>query len=398
MDKIFTLIDQQQQQLDKTINLIASENLSTDAVRAATGSVLSDKYAEGYPGRRYYSGCNIVDEIERIAIDRACKLFGAEHANVQPHAGSTANFAVYQALIKPGDKVLAMDLAAGGHLTHGHKLNFSGKLYSFIGYGVDPKTGLIDYEVVRQLAREHKPKIIVAGASAYSRIIDFAKFADIAREVGAYFMADMAHIAGLVAAGIHPSPVPYADVVTTTTHKTLRGPRGGLILCKREHAALIDRTVMPGIQGGPFLHSIAAKAVAFEEALQPEFKVYAQEIVQNMKALTKALVVRGYQAVSGGTDNHLVVIDLRNKGIKGNVAEEKLAALGIFVNRNCIPFDPEPPLVTSGIRLGTAQITTRGLAEADMQDIANIIADCLESKAADDDLAGRISHLVARYK
>lgn len=398
MDKIFSLIDQQQQQLDKTINLIASENLSSDAVRAATGSVLSDKYAEGYPGRRYYSGCNIVDEIERIAIDRACKLFGAEHANVQPHAGSTANFAVYQALIKPGDKVLAMDLAAGGHLTHGHKLNFSGKLYTFIGYGVDPKTGLIDYEVVRQLAHEQAPKIIVAGASAYSRIIDFAKFADIAREVGAYFMADMAHIAGLVAAGIHPSPVPYADVVTTTTHKTLRGPRGGLILCKREHAALIDRTVMPGIQGGPFLHSIAAKAVAFEEALQPDFRVYAQHIIRNMKALTDSLVARGYQAVSGGTDNHLVVIDLRNKGIKGNAAEEKLAALGIFVNRNCIPFDPEPPLVTSGIRLGTAQVTTRGLVEADMQNIADIIADCLESKASTDDLAGRISHLVARYK
>lgn len=355
------------------IELIASENFVSKAVMAAMGSPLTNKYAEGYPGKRYYGGCEFVDQTERLAIARAKELFGADHANVQPHSGSQANFAVYFTFLKPGDTILGMSLAHGGHLTHGSPVNVSGSQYHIVSYGVSEETGMIDYEEVRRIALEAKPKLIVAGASAYSRTLNFAKFREIADEVGAYLMVDMAHIAGLVAAGLHPNPVPYADVVTTTTHKTLRGPRGGMILCKEEHAKAIDKAIFPGIQGGPLCHVIAAKAVSFKEALQPEFKEYQQQVVKNAKMLAQSLVDRGFDIVSGGTDNHLMLVDLRKKNVTGKAAEKILDEVGVTCNKNAIPFDPEKPFVTSGIRLGTPAVTTRGMKEDEMVTIAEII-------------------------
>ncbi|HHW92372.1 MAG TPA: serine hydroxymethyltransferase [Firmicutes bacterium] len=355
------------------LELIASENFVSRAVLEAAGSVLTNKYAEGYPGKRYYGGCQFVDMVERLAIDRAKELFNAEHANVQPHSGAQANTAVYFATLDPGDTILGMSLTHGGHLTHGHPINISGKYYNVVSYGVSRETGRIDYEEVRRLARQHKPKLIVAGASAYPRVIDFGIFGEIAREVDAYLLVDMAHIAGLVAAGLHPNPCTVADFVTTTTHKTLRGPRGGMILCKGQYAADIDRAVFPGIQGGPLMHIIAAKAVALREALAPDFKAYQEQVVKNAQALAQGLLELDFNLVSGGTDNHLVLVDLRNKGITGKEAEEILGAAGITINKNTIPYDPESPLVTSGIRLGTPAVTSRGMREGEMKVIAQLI-------------------------
>ena len=355
------------------LELIASENVVSEAVLLADGSVLTNKYAEGYPSRRYYGGCECVDVVETIAIERAKKLFGAAYANVQPHSGSQANCAAYNALIRPGDTVLGMSLDNGGHLTHGSPVNFSGQTYHFVPYGVNAETHRIDYDALEALAKEHKPALIVAGASAYPREIDFARLADIAHGVGAYLMVDMAHIAGLVAAGVHPSPVPYADVVTTTTHKTLRGPRGGLILCNDEEIAKkINKAIFPGIQGGPLEHVIAGKAVCFGEALKPEFKAYQHQVVLNCKALAEALVAEGFDLVSGGTDNHLILVDLRPMGITGKEMEKRLDEVHITVNKNAIPNDPEKPFVTSGVRVGTAAVTTRGLVEEDMKVIARL--------------------------
>jgi glycine hydroxymethyltransferase len=359
-------------QLDQ-IELIASENYTSAAVLAAQGSVLSNKYAEGYPGQRYYGGCEFVDVAEELARQRAKKLFGAEHANVQPHSGSQANAAAYMALLQPGDKVLAFKLDHGGHLTHGHKINFSGHLYDFAHYGVDPETEQLNYDNIADLAQLHQPKLIVAGASAYSRLFDFARLREIADRVGAYLMMDMAHIAGLVAVGLHPDPVPYCDIVTTTTHKTLRGPRAGLILCKQEHARAVDRAVFPGMQGGPLMHVIAAKAVAFQEALQPEFKVYQQAVLDNAKVMAASLVEGGLRLVSGGTDNHLLLVDLRKANVTGQEAEDALHVAGITVNKNLIPFDPQPPRVTSGIRIGSPAVTTRGFRQAEMKVVAESI-------------------------
>jgi glycine hydroxymethyltransferase len=355
------------------IELIASENFVSKAVMAAMGSPMTNKYAEGYPGKRYYGGCEKVDIAENLAIERAKELFGAEHANVQPHSGAQANMAVFFAVLKPGDTVMGMNLAHGGHLSHGSPVNMSGKQYNVVPYGVSEETGMIDYDEVRRIAHECKPKMIIAGASAYSRIIDFKFFSEVAKEVGAYLMVDMAHIAGLVAAGLHPSPVPYADFVTTTTHKTLRGPRGGLILCKEEHAKLINKAVFPGIQGGPLMHVIAAKAVCFKEALQPEFKEYAKQIIVNAKTLADGLVKNGFDIVSGGTDNHLMLVDLRKLGVTGKELEHNLDEVGITCNKNAIPFDPEKPNTTSGVRLGTPAATSRGLKEVDFAEIADII-------------------------
>jgi len=357
------------------IELIASENIVSKAVLLAAGGVLTNKYAEGFPGKRYYGGCVYVDEVEEIARERAKKLFGAEHANVQPHAGANANLAVFFALLQPGDTVLSMSLAHGGHLSHGSPVNISGKYFNIIPYGVSDETEVIDYDQVEALALEHKPKLILAGASAYPRVIDFARFRAIADKVGAYFMVDMAHIAGLVAAGLHPSPVPYADVVTTTTHKTLRGPRGGLILCREELAKAIDKAIFPGTQGGPLMHIIAAKAVAFGEALQPEFKEYQQQIIKNATALAKALTDKGFRLVSGGTDNHLMLLDLRDKGVTGKELEHRLDEVHITVNKNAIPNDPQSPFITSGVRIGTPAITSRGFKEEQMELIAGWIAD-----------------------
>lgn len=357
----------------RNLELIASENIVSPAVMAAMGSVLTNKYAEGYPGKRYYGGCEYVDVVENIAIERAKELFGAEHVNVQPHSGAQANTAVYFALLEPGDTVLGMNLAHGGHLTHGSPVNISGKYYNFVPYGVDDDTHRIDYDKVRALALEHKPKMIVAGASAYPRAIDFEKLSQIAKECGAYLMVDMAHIAGLVAAGLHQSPVPYADVVTTTTHKTLRGPRGGMIMCKAELAAKINKAVFPGTQGGPLMHTIAAKAVCFGEALKPEFKVYQQTIVDNAQALAKGLTERGFELVSGGTDNHLMLVDLRNFDLTGKELEKRLDEVYITANKNAIPNDPQSPFVTSGVRIGTPAVTSRGLQPADMDKIAEFI-------------------------
>lgn len=355
------------------LELIASENIVSPAVMAAMGTVLTNKYAEGYPGKRYYGGCECVDIAENIAIERAKKLFGAEHANVQPHSGAQANTAVYLALLKPGDTVLGMNLAHGGHLTHGSPVNISGILYNFVPYGVDEDTSMIDYDKVEFLAKEHKPKLIVAGASAYPRIIDFKRLSEIAKSVGAYLMVDMAHIAGLVAAGLHPSPVPYADVVTTTTHKTLRGPRGGMILCREELAKAINKAVFPGTQGGPLMHIIAAKAVCFGEALKPEFKTYQEQIVKNAKTLAASLMEEGFDLLSGGTDNHLMLLDLRKMGITGKELEHKLDEVYITVNKNAIPNDPQSPFITSGVRIGTPAVTSRGLVEDDMKTIAHLI-------------------------
>jgi glycine hydroxymethyltransferase len=363
-----------------TLELIASENSTSLAVLEAQGSVLTNKYAEGYPGRRYYGGCQYVDMAEQLAIDRAKKLFDAEYVNVQPHSGTQANLAVYMALLQPGDTILGMSLAHGGHLTHGSPLNMSGKYFNIVSYGVEPDSGLIDYEKVLQIALKHKPRLIVAGASAYPRAIDFDRFGAIARHSGAYLMVDMAHIAGLVAAGEHMNPVPYADVVTTTTHKTLRGPRGGIILSRKEYAAKIDKAVFPGIQGGPMMHIIAAKAVALHEAMQPEFVRYQRQVVKNARALANALRLRGFELVGGGTDNHMVLVDLGNKRVTGREAEEVLDKVGLTVNKNAIPFDPRPPAVASGIRIGTPSVTARGLDEMVMEKIAEVIYQAISFK------------------
>ncbi|WP_341301589.1 serine hydroxymethyltransferase [Lysinibacillus sp. FSL H8-0500] len=361
------------------IELIASENFVSEAVMEAQGSVLTNKYAEGYPGKRYYGGCEYVDVVENIARDRVKEIFGAEYANVQPHSGAQANMAVYHTILEPGDTVLGMNLSHGGHLTHGSPVNFSGVLYNFVEYGVTKDTQVIDYEDVRQKALEHKPKLIVAGASAYPREIDFSKFREIADEVGAYFMVDMAHIAGLVAAGEHQSPVPYADFVTSTTHKTLRGPRGGLILASKDWEQKLNKSVFPGIQGGPLMHVIAAKAVAFGEALQPEFKDYAKQIIANAKALAEVLIAEGVEIVSGGTDNHLLLLNVKSLGLTGKVAEHALDEVGITTNKNTIPYDTESPFVTSGIRVGTPAVTSRGFKEEDMKEVGAIIAAVLKN-------------------
>lgn len=377
--EIYEAIKSEEYREEYHLELIASENFVSRAVLEAQGSVLTNKYAEGYPGKRYYGGCMFVDKVEDIARERVKTIYGAEHANVQPHSGSQANMAVYFVVLNPGDNVLGMNLAHGGHLTHGSPVNFSGKLYNFYFYGVDRDTEMINYDSVWNLAKEVKPKLIVAGASAYPRIIDFEKFAQIAEDVGAYFMVDMAHIAGLVAAGLHPSPVPYAHFVTSTTHKTLRGPRGGFILCKKEFAKEIDKAVFPGIQGGPLMHVIAAKAVAFKEAMTPEFKEYQKQIILNAKAMAEELMRLGYRLVSGGTDNHLMLVDLRDKGITGKEAEKALEEAGITVNKNAIPFDPQPPTVTSGIRIGTPALTTRGMKEDEMRYVARLIHEVLSN-------------------
>jgi glycine hydroxymethyltransferase len=382
------------------IELIASENFVSRAVIEALGTVLTNKYAEGYPHKRYYGGCEYVDQVEDLARDRAKQLFGAEHANVQPHSGAQANMAVYFAVLEPGDTVLGMDLAHGGHLTHGSPVNFSGKLYNFVSYGVDEKNHRIDYDVVRELALKHKPKLLVAGASAYPRTIDFARLKEIADEAGSLFMVDMAHIAGLVATGHHPNPVPHADFVTTTTHKTLRGPRGGMILCKEKYAKQIDKSIFPGIQGGPLMHVIAAKAVAFKEALSEDFKAYSQQVVDNAAHLAKSLSARGFQLVSGGTDNHLILIDVRNFNLTGKQAEHLLDEIGITVNKNAIPFDPESPFVTSGIRIGTPAVTSRNMDQKAMEEIADIMALTLnnsEDEQAQQQARERVASLTRAY-
>lgn len=378
----------------RNIELIASENFVSEAVLSAMGTVLTNKYAEGYPGKRYYGGCQCVDVTENIAIERAKKLFGAEHANVQAHSGAQANTAVYIALLEHGDTIMGMNLAHGGHLTHGSKVNFSGKYFNIVPYGVSPETGKIDYDELERLAIEHKPKLILAGASAYPRTIDFERFSQIAKKVGAYFMVDMAHIAGLVAAGLHPNPVPYADVVTSTTHKTLRGPRGGLILCREELAQKIDKAIFPGSQGGPLMHIIAAKAVAFGEALKDEFKVYQKQILSNASTLAEALIAEGFDLVSGGTDNHLMLVDLRPVKITGKELEHRLDEVYITVNKNAIPFDPEKPTITSGIRVGTPAATTRGFREADMKEIASLIKlTATEFETRADEIRARVTAL-----
>lgn len=386
-------------QRDK-LEMIASENFVSQAVMEAQGSVLTNKYAEGYPGKRYYGGCENVDVIETLAIERAKRLFGAEHANVQPHSGSQANFGVYFALLQPGDTIVGMNLSHGGHLTHGSPVNVSGTYFNVVPYGVDAETQQIDYDEFRKIVLEAKPKLIIAGGSAYSRQIDFKKMAEVAHEVDAIFMVDMAHFAGLVAAGLHPNPVEYADIVTTTTHKTLRGPRGGMIFCKEKYAKAIDKAIFPGIQGGPLMHVIAAKAVAFGEALQPEFKVYAQQVIDNAKALAAALQEKGLTIVSGGTDTHVMLVDVRNTGLTGKEAEHLLDEVGITCNKNTIPFDPASPFVTSGIRLGTPALTTRGLQVKDMEEIADIIAVVLknpEDESVHEEASKRVAALCEAY-
>lgn len=382
------------------IELIASENFVSPAVMEAMGSVLTNKYAEGYPGHRYYGGCEYVDKVETLAIERAKKLFGAEHANVQAHSGANANTAVYFAFLQPGDTIMGMNLSQGGHLSHGSPVNISGKYYNVVPYGVTHETERIDYDEFARIAREAQPKLIVAGASAYPRVIDFERMAEIAHSVGAIFMVDMAHIAGLVAAGLHPSPVPYADIVTTTTHKTLRGPRGGLILCKEKYAKQIDKAIFPGLQGGPLMHVIAAKAVALGEALKPEFKEYAKQIIANCQALAEGLIAEGFRLVSGGTDNHLLLVDVRGQKMTGKTAEHLLDEVGVTCNKNTIPFDPESPFVTSGIRLGTAAVTTRGFKETDMKEVAAIIGLVLnnpEDAEKQAEAAQRVAALCAKY-
>lgn len=382
------------------IELIASENFVSPAVMEAMGSVLTNKYAEGYPGHRYYGGCEYVDKVETLAIERAKKLFGAEHANVQAHSGANANTAVYFAFLQPGDTIMGMNLSQGGHLSHGSPVNISGKYYNVVPYGVTHETERIDYDEFARIAKEAQPKLIVAGASAYPRVIDFERMAEIAHSVGAIFMVDMAHIAGLVAAGLHPSPVPYADIVTTTTHKTLRGPRGGLILCKEKYAKQIDKAIFPGVQGGPLMHVIAAKAVALGEALKPEFKEYAKQIIANCQALAEGLIAEGFRLVSGGTDNHLLLVDVRGQKMTGKTAEHLLDEVGVTCNKNTIPFDPESPFVTSGIRLGTAAVTTRGFKETDMKEVAAIIGLVLnnpEDAEKQAEAAQRVAALCAKY-
>ena len=394
-------IDQELNRQRNKLELIASENIVSKAVMAAQGSVLTNKYAEGYPGKRYYGGCEYVDVVEQLAIDRAKELFGAGYANVQPHSGAQANMAVFFALLTPGDTVMGMNLTDGGHLTHGSPVNMSGKYFKIVPYGVNEKTEMLDYDEIQRIANECKPKLIVAGASAYARTIDFQRMAEIAHSVGAYLMVDMAHIAGLVAAGLHPSPVPYADVVTTTTHKTLRGPRGGLILCKdEEFGKQFNKAIFPGIQGGPLMHVIAAKAVALKEALSPEFRAYAQQIVKNAKALADTLQADGFRIVSGGTDNHLMLVDLTSKNITGKLAQNLLDEVGITANKNTIPFEKLSPFVTSGIRLGSPALTTRGFKEEDMVEVANIIAlvlDNPEDEGARKEASQRVAALCAKY-
>jgi glycine hydroxymethyltransferase len=375
--EVYALIQKEAARQEENLELIASENITSRAVREAVGSVMTDKYAEGYPGKRYYGGCEYYDEVERLAIERAKQLFGAEHANVQPHSGANANMAVYFAVLQPGDTYMALDLAQGGHLTHGSPVNFSGILYKVVHYGVRRDTETIDYDQLRELARAHRPKLIVGGATVYPREIDWAALRAIADEVGAYLMADIAHPAGLIAAGEYPSPIPYADFVTTTTHKTLRGPRGGMILCRAEHAALIDKTVFPGLQGGPLMHQIAGKAVCFHEALQPEFKLYQQQVKANARALAEALQAEGFRLVAGGTDSHLMLIDLTPLGMTGKLAQQVLDSVNITTNKNMIPYDTQKPFVTSGIRVGTPAVTTRGMREPQMAIIANLIARAL---------------------
>ena len=385
--EIKAVINEEKERQMNQIELIASENFVSEAVLEALGSVLTNKYAEGYPGKRYYGGCEVVDKAENLARERVKQLFGCEHVNVQPHSGSQANMAVYQTVMKPGDTYLGMNLQNGGHLSHGSPVNFSGLLYKVIPYGLREDTERIDYDEIRKLALEHKPKMIISGASAYPRIIDFAKIKEICDEVGAVMMVDIAHIAGLVATGLHPSPVPYADFVTTTTHKTLRGPRGGMIMCKEKWAKALDKTIFPGLQGGPLMHVIAAKAVAFKEALDPSFKVYQQKILDNAQALAKALTERGFRLITGGTDNHLMLVDVRNKKVTGKVAEKALDKAGITANKNTIPNDPESPFVTSGLRLGTPAVTTRGMGTDEMVKIADFIDRALSAPEDEQNLA-----------
>lgn len=394
--EVYDAIQSELQRQQNTLELIASENFVSQAVLEATGSVLTNKYAEGYSGKRYYGGCANIDKVESLAIERVKKLFGAEHANVQPHCGANANLAVYFAILKPGDKVLGMSLSNGGHLTHGSPVNISGAFFNFASYGVD-ENGFIDYDNVLEIAKKEKPKLIVAGASAYPRIIDFAKFREIADQVGAYLMVDMAHIAGLIIAGLHPSPVPYADFVTSTTHKTLRGARGGLILCKEKYAKMIDKAVFPGTQGGPLEHVIAGKAVAFKEALSPEFKEYQIQIVKNAKALAEALKKYGFDLVSGGTDNHLMLLDLTNKNISGKEYEGILEEIGITVNKNTIPNETRSPFITSGIRIGTPNITTRGMKEEQMEQIAYIMSRILSNPEEKEQLKAQVSDLARQF-
>ena len=396
--EIYNAIEAEHKRQHDKIELIASENFVSEAVMQAMGSYMTNKYAEGYPGARYYGGCEFVDVAENIAIERAKELFGAEHVNVQPHSGAQANMAAYFAVLTPGDTVLGMNLSHGGHLTHGSKVNFSGKIYNFISYGVDEKTGRIDYDELEKLAIENNPKLIVAGASAYARIIDFKRIREIADKVGALMMVDMAHIAGLVATGLHPSPVPYADIVTTTTHKTLRGPRGGMILCKEALAKQIDKAVFPGTQGGPLMHVIAAKAVCFGEALKPEFKEYQKQIIKNAQVLAEELLKYDFNLVSGGTDNHLVLIDLRNKGITGKELERRLDDIGITVNKNAVPFDTEKPTITSGIRIGTPAVTTRGFKEEEMKEIAWIINEAVNDyESKKEELSKRVLDICNKF-
>ncbi|WP_337959004.1 serine hydroxymethyltransferase [Rubrobacter calidifluminis] len=387
-------LDAELERQRNTIELIASENFASPAVLAAQGSVLTNKYAEGYPGKRYYGGCEHVDRVESLAIERAKRLFGAEHVNVQPHSGSQANEAAYAVLLEPGEKVLSMDLAHGGHLTHGMKINFSGRTYDFVHYGVG-EDGYIDHDEVREIARRERPRLIVAGASAYPRTLHFDAFREIADEVGAYLMVDMAHIAGLVAGGVHPSPIPYCEVVTTTTHKTLRGGRGGMVFCREEFAKKLDSRVFPGLQGGPLMHAIAGKAVALGEALRPEFADYARRVVANARVMAERLMEGGMKLVSGGTDNHLMLVDLRGSGVTGKELETRLESVGITCNKNMVPGDPEPPTVTSGIRLGTAAVTTRGMGEEEMREIADIIA--AAARGETDGLRGRVREIVEAH-
>lgn len=396
--EIFETIQMEMDRQENKIELIASENFTSSAVMNAMGSALTNKYAEGYPGKRYYGGCEVVDVVENIARDRMCKLFGADHANVQPHSGSQANMGVYMAVLEPGDKVLGMNLSHGGHLTHGSAVNFSGKLYKFISYGVN-QNGFIDYEELRQIALQERPKMIVSGASAYSRVIDFKAIREICDEISAYMMVDMAHIAGLVAAEVHPSPVPYADFVTTTTHKTLRGPRGGAILCKEKYAKAVDKCIFPGIQGGPLMHIIAAKAVCFKEAMSNTFKDYQRRVLENAQILSEALMERDFKIVSGGTDNHLMLLDLRNKEITGKEAEHLLDEVGITVNKNTVPFETQSPFVTSGIRIGTPAVTTRGFGEKEMVEIADVISWTIDNRNSDLTPAKeKIKEICSRFK
>ncbi len=396
---VFDAIEREREREHRKIVLIASENYVSPAVLEAQGSIFTNKYAEGYPGRRYYGGCEYADTVETLSVERAKKIFGAEHVNVQPHSGSQANMAVYFAVLKPGDRILGMSLNHGGHLSHGASVNFSGMLYQNLAYGVN-KEGYIDYDEVRRLAREHRPKMVVVGASAYSRIIDFKMFSDIAKEAGAYLLADIAHIAGLVAAGLHPSPVPYADFVTTTTHKTLRGPRGGMILCRAEFARAVDKMIFPGIQGGPLVHVIAAKAVALREAMTEEFRKYQQNVVDNARTMADVLVRKGFRIISGGTDNHLMLVDLTSKGITGKDAETALDKAGITVNKNAIPYDQRPPAVTSGMRLGTPSVTTRGMGRQEMEEIAEIISEVINNSKEPEAIAAisaRVKNLCDRF-